>query len=467
MSAPSGQPLSSQIASQSNRTQPYSLNTPRGNTVGTAGSANRAEARSIRGQGSQALMRGNDVNNDSEGQANRIIDAITGLSAKVEKEMLVMCDSLRQEIEAMSSKVDEDIGQLSQLVDEQIASVSNKHHEDFITLSHKFDQMNEDLAGNFGGPPSGATAGAAPVSVAPALPAPVWNYSPELKVLPLPPLSFLGVFFAHSFFSSIVCMQNRVDAFAYQSVALPNIAAYTRREGPNGAVLANSLFATIKREIRNIPGTWATEQLPPLVNGVADVGATQRYATLVKDAGKHARERMHLLVLHNIKGTVAGTVPCLKVLIHRVAKHCGDTAEGLDDEAYWVHAPYETRLRIAYLVRSVTHLIISLGEVLTGFLLFQRRKAIRIFQSRRRGGAGGNIWARVDAQLAAFSAQGTLYSSAFYKLIYDQDRETFNGETMFSEIDEAERFDLPSEDEIHGMMELIEQAGGSLVGMLN
>ncbi|EGF97074.1 uncharacterized protein MELLADRAFT_88307 [Melampsora larici-populina 98AG31] len=361
MSSQTGQidNLSASIASQSNRARPYSLTTPRGNRtplVGTAGSANRAEQRSLRGSGSQASVGGlNDSTKD--GDVSRIMAAITSLSGKVEKEMLVMADTLRQEIEHMSSKLDEDIGQLARQVDEQIASVANKHTEDFITLSNKLDQVNEsveDITHQGEGPGSAARPAAA--SNAPL--AKHWYYSPELK--------------------------------AYASVPLPTIGAYTKLHNPNGDLLPNSLFATIKRAIKAIPGTWPAEQLPPVVNGAQNVADAQTYATLVKDAGKHARERLHKLLLLNIKNNPGSTVPCMKRLVHRIAQDCGTTAEGLGEEAYWIKCTDQHRLRIAYL----------------------RREALRIFQERRRGGAGGNIWARVDQHLHHLGVQGTLYSSA-------------------------------------------------------
>ncbi|EGG00143.1 uncharacterized protein MELLADRAFT_93814 [Melampsora larici-populina 98AG31] len=360
--------ITAQIASQSNRTQPYSLTTPRGNRtllVGPSGSANRAEQRSIRGTGSQTSVRGgNDGNND--GDVAHIMAAITSLSGKVEKEMLVMSETLRQEIEHMSSKIDEDIGQLASQVDKQIASVANKHTEDFITLSNKLDQVNEsvDVISTHGGGPPGSAPGAAAAANAPAVGTGPWSYSPELK--------------------------SRVYTEAYASVPLPTIGAYTKLHNPNGDVLPNSLFATIKRAIKAIPGSWASEQLPPVVNGAQNVADTQTYATLVKDAGKHARERLHKLVLLNIKNNPGSTVPCMKRLVHRIAQDCGTTADGLDEEAYWIKCTVQHRLRIAYL----------------------RREALRIFQERRRGGAGGNIWARVDQHLHHLAVQGALYSSA-------------------------------------------------------
>ncbi|EGF97313.1 uncharacterized protein MELLADRAFT_85874 [Melampsora larici-populina 98AG31] len=161
---------------------------------------------------------------------------------------------------------------LSNKVDEELNAVAEKFDANLLTLSNKIDQVIETLEGL----PQAGAAAAAPV--APPAPVQPWNFTPALK--------------------------DRVYAFAYGLVAQPNI----------------SLYNTIKQRIRKIPGDWATEQLPPVVNGVQSVAGTQKYTTLVKTAGKHARERLHILVLHTIKNNPEATVPCLKRLLHRVSK---------------------------------------------------------------------------------------------------------------------------------------------------
>ncbi|EGG12019.1 uncharacterized protein MELLADRAFT_89208 [Melampsora larici-populina 98AG31] len=189
--------------------------------------------------------------------------------------------------------------------------------------------------------------------------------------------------------------------------------------------------------IRNIPGTWATDQLPPIVNGAQNVKAAQLYTTLVKTAGKHARERLHILVLHNIKNNPEATVPCIKRLLHRLANYCGDGTQDLDFSAYWPTTPLALRLRIAYI----------------------RREAVRIFQSLQSGGGGGNIWSRVNKQLHKLRVEGPLYTSAFYRLVYNQDTEWFDGTGFFSDFNPEFDFALPSEDKIREEMERLEEAG--------
>ncbi|EGG03250.1 uncharacterized protein MELLADRAFT_90259 [Melampsora larici-populina 98AG31] len=422
-------------AQNNGRSQPYTLSTPRGGINSSSvptNSANRASARSIRGLGA-----GSNTSNGGSSEpmtpqpsgvsTDVILAAIASLTAKLEKEVLMMSDTLQQEINTMSNRLDEEIGNLSNKfnedfgkVEEQLTITSNRIERVTNSVEELATTVTSDVGHNAGNVQRNAAG-----STGPATPAVPWTYTYELK--------------------------QRVYAFAYDLVHLPNIAGYTALEDPNGDLLATSLFNTIKQKINKIPGTWATEQLPPVVNGMQDVAATQRYTSLVKDAGKHAREKLHNLVLHNIKNP-SGTVPDLKRLLHRnlskqlfgqIARQCGKTAEGLDAQAYWLGTLSATRLRIAYL---------------------QRREALCIFQSLRAGGGGGNIWHRVDLQLHHLVVQGSLYSSAFYKLIYDQDRALFDGKGYFDNIIEPTKsFDLPLEEEITEEMERIEQAGGSIV----
>ncbi|EGF97405.1 uncharacterized protein MELLADRAFT_85587 [Melampsora larici-populina 98AG31] len=404
------------MSSQTNRTQPYSLTTPRGGMTNTglgSHSGSRAEQRSVRGQGSTRAST-IDVNREgSDLSTEQIMAAIASLGAKLEKEILVLSDNLKQDISTISVKIDKDISSLSNQMEEDMNSMADQIERNLTTISNKLDQVDETVGGLTDRHAGNHAPAAGTPSTGPSGPTPPWTYSAELK--------------------------ERVYNFAYESVAEPNIASYTKLEDPNGNLIVHSLFNTIKQKIKNIPGTWSTEQLPPVVNGAQSVAAIQTYTTLLKDAGKHARERLHNLVLHNIKNNPEATVPSIKKLLHRIARQCGNSADGLDEEAYWLRAPEALRLRITYL----------------------RREAIRIFQSRRAGGGGGNIWARVDKQLHLLSDEEPLYASAFYNLIYDQDCATFDSKGYFANIDVNATFDLPLEEEIHEEMERLLQEGAT------
>ncbi|EGG11536.1 uncharacterized protein MELLADRAFT_91109 [Melampsora larici-populina 98AG31] len=220
----------------------------------------------------------------------------------------------------------------------------------------------------------------------PSAPAGPWNYSPELR-----------------------------------SVQEANISAYTAVESPDGDLLLNSLFQTIKGKVNAMGAQWVTQQLPPVVNGLAEVAATSTYHTLVRDAGKHARERMHHLVLHNIRNPPGvnaklGTVPNIKRLLHRrVDPSCLNCIP-----------------------------------------------SVRNFQSIRAGHGANNIWRCIDRQLARMSAEGPLYTMAFYKLVYDNDCAVFTGTVKFEELEDMEdpvRFEMPLEDEIREEMDRVQAQG--------
>ncbi|KAH9813777.1 hypothetical protein DFH28DRAFT_1083242 [Melampsora americana] len=391
--------------SQTNRVQPY---TPRGTRPPATGgsAAPRAEMRSLRGQGSNR-----DGATDTS-ESDRVMAAIASLSAKVDQEFLLLSNRLQEEVMSVSLKIDEDIATLTNKVEEDLGSMTDKIDHGLLSLSNKLDQVNETVEDI---PHAPAAAVSTPMVQTPSPPA--WMYSTELK--------------------------EKVYAFAYESVAQPTIAAYTALENPNGDLIANSLFNTIRRRIREIPGDWPTEQLPPVVDGVSNVAATQKYTSLLKDAGKHARERLHIAVLHNIKNNPEATVPNIKRCLARIANQCGLPNRELDAPAYWRTTTWAQRLRIAYI----------------------RREAVCIFQAIRRGEGGGNIWRRVDRQLHKLAEEGTLYTGAFYSLVYNQDLDSFDGRGYFSSIDPAVTFDLPSDEDIIQEMDRLEQAGST--GALN
>ncbi|EGG06046.1 uncharacterized protein MELLADRAFT_87557 [Melampsora larici-populina 98AG31] len=395
------------MSSQTSRAQPYSLSTPRVPRTPSLGATALARAqRGLNGGTNEGL--GNDAGSRDGAATDRILAAIS----KVEREMIVLSDHIHQELSTMALRVEEEIATLTNKVDEDLASVSDKLDQKFITVSNKLDQATDAVdALRANGPvvvqpPAASNTLPGP----PSAPEP-WNYSNEVK--------------------------DRVYHFAYDCVSLAEIASYTALESPNGDVIVHSLFNTIKRKIREIPGDWATPQLPPVVNGIQDVAATQRYTTLVKDAGKHARERLHKEVLHNIRKNEGSTVPSLKRLAHRIAKHCNRTEEHRDVDTLWAQTAWTQQVRIAYL----------------------RREAIRIFQSVRAGGGTANIWHRVDSQLHLLAQEEPLYASAFYKIIYDKDRATFDGKGYFVDVDVGVTFDLPSDEEIREKMQVLEGAG--------
>ncbi|KAH9813287.1 hypothetical protein DFH28DRAFT_1222610 [Melampsora americana] len=391
---------------QSRGAGPYS--TPsmgRMETMSALLSANRASslsARSIRGN----LSRPNVGQTDEDARSS-------DLSSVSTEKILAAIASLANQIEL-------DISNLHEKVDEEIATLSDRSLGHFNALSNKLDRVSEKLdiiEDHMLQPTPPATQAPAPAPLASASPALPWTYSAELKA--------------------------RVYAAAYRKVPTGQLGAYTKRESPDGDLLPCSLFNTVKQEINNVPAPWPEQHLPPQTNGVTDVAAQRVYLRLVKNACKHARERMHHLALHNIRNPrepnlpPEGTIPTIKRLIYRIANHCGDETDDRDIETLWNQTEWSQRIRVAYL----------------------RREAIRIFQAVRRGEGRPDIWARVDRQLHKLRVEGPLYTTAFYRLIYNQDLASFDGHGHVTQIDSMEAFDLPSEEDIRNEMQTIENEG--------
>ncbi|KAH9810452.1 hypothetical protein DFH28DRAFT_1132267 [Melampsora americana] len=331
---------------------------------------------------------------------DRILAAIANLSNRVDAEKERLSATFDAEIAALSLKIDSEINTLNVKVDrvaehlEQVANLMQEH------ISRRVPPHNVNHNG-------------------PAAPREPWAVSLELR--------------------------DRVYFYAYQEVYQPEIKAYTARESPNGDLLVHSLFKTIRRKINEIEAPWPAQHLPQVIDGFSDVAGSRLYNTLVKDAGKHARERLHHLLLHNIRNPrdpnaePEGTVPNIASLVHRLARHCPRVPDPRDADTLWRATPWAQRLRVAYL----------------------RREALRVSQAVRRGEATPNIWKRVDAQLNHLRESGPLYSMAFYKLVYSEDLATFDGDGRISAIPPDMTFDLPDDQAITDQMDLLEVEGAA------
>ncbi|KAH9808374.1 hypothetical protein DFH28DRAFT_1087960 [Melampsora americana] len=384
-------------------------------------SSQPSQTKAVQSKGRAETSRRGRGNRSETLSFSKLFAAVTNLSDKLDTEITNMANKFAEDLAGFSSKIEGDFTSLSNKLDVDFANISSELNIEMCqkldildnTITNRIDQVAADI-NNLPTMITPAHPAPAPGVVATPTPTQPWNYSTELR--------------------------ERVYRYAYESVAEAGIAAYTAISTPNGAILVNSLVNTIKVKINSVEAPWPAQQLPPVVNGAQNVSATQRYNTLVRDAGKHARERMHHLVLYNIRGQPEGTVPNMKTLVHRIEMSCGTLDVVPDVNTYWAQTELPKRLRVAYL----------------------RREALRIFQSLRSGGAGGNIWRRVDRQLHHLGQQGSLYTSAFYKLIYKADIDLFDGQGYFEDIDPEETFDLPSEEMIEAEMDEIEQAGGAL-----
>ncbi|KAH9815230.1 hypothetical protein DFH28DRAFT_1126613 [Melampsora americana] len=219
-------------------------------------------------------------------------------------------------------------------------------------------------------------------------------------------------------------------AIAVEIIPGPNLQAYTAVEDSAKKYLARSLFNIVKVRVATQDDAWKALHLPKKVRGVNDGDALRSYDSAIRDAGKHAREKLHLLLLTNIRhqkhGEVQGVaVPSLDALWHRIGIKCGVVNESQDVAAAWKVADGPTRTRLAYL----------------------RREAARL----RKGPTRTDIWKQVDAQLEILRAKDLInpeYSTSFYDIIYQNDGEIFNGKRSWPEISRDYVLTLPSEEEI-------------------
>ncbi|EGG10954.1 uncharacterized protein MELLADRAFT_102765 [Melampsora larici-populina 98AG31] len=117
---------------------------------------------------------------------------------------------------------------------------------------------------------------------------------------------------------------------------------------------------------------------------------------------------------------------------HQVAVRCGMARENAQIEDVWAATDLPTRGRIAYLRREAARLVLK-------------------------GGRGcESIWAVVDAKLSQLRLKrNDDYTSAFYKVIFDEDAKLFDGELWFKTLKAREpkvTLDLPSEEAIMAQM---------------
>ncbi|EGG09968.1 uncharacterized protein MELLADRAFT_95187 [Melampsora larici-populina 98AG31] len=362
------------------------------------------------GGGSSVLFRREAARTETNPILEKILQEIGNLLTKVSQVeiMSTRIDQVVQATSLLSNKIDDLSNKMDEVID-TVASLSSG--QQVLSLSNKVDHLAATVAQLTAATQSAGTS-AAPgsnlVATAPAAPAP-WTVSTALK---------------------------RVYQVAYALVTEAGLEAYTAIQA-DGNVLQRSLFNSIKQKVLAIGGQWVVQHLPPTINGFQDVPAGKNYNKLVKDAGNHAREKMHLLVrslvLTNIRNPrdpspITAPVPNIKKLVHRIANQFNTNPDKLDVDPLWEKTPWAQRLRVAYL----------------------RREAMRVVRG------GGNIWARVDLHLRRLHERGPLYTTAFYKLVYDQDCAMFKSNICFINIPANVTFALPSDEEIEVEMNTME-----------
>ncbi|EGG02578.1 uncharacterized protein MELLADRAFT_110045 [Melampsora larici-populina 98AG31] len=125
-----------------------------------------------------------------------------------------------------------------------------------------------------------------------------WSASPALVVC----CQFLSVtvkWKSETFYT----FQPVMNTIALEVVMSPALSAYTAIQNKVEGVLPNLLFNGIKLKVAQRGVGFTSKHLPAQHEGVNDVFATRKYYSAIKYCGKHAREKLHIMV-----ATQCGTV---------------------------------------------------------------------------------------------------------------------------------------------------------------
>ncbi|EGF99489.1 uncharacterized protein MELLADRAFT_94328 [Melampsora larici-populina 98AG31] len=222
-----------------------------------------------------------------------------------------------------------------------------------------------------------------------------------------------------------------VTALSVELLPEANLQAYTAIEDGAKNYLPRSLFNTIRATKQDAP--WLAQHLPGKIRGVNDAKGIRNYCTAIKEACKHSREKLHLLLwpsqlLTNIQSQKSRTVkvvavPTLQALWYRVAIKCGIINESVDPKTAWAAAAGPARSRLTYLQREAARL--------------------------RKTPSNTNIWCEVDAQLdhlRQMDQEHPDFSSLFYDYIYQNDREIFDGKRSWSAISSGYVLELSTDE---------------------
>ncbi|KAH9808961.1 hypothetical protein DFH28DRAFT_1134726 [Melampsora americana] len=225
-------------------------------------------------------------------------------------------------------------------------------------------------------------------------------------------------------------LKTLISSLSVELLPLPDIQAYTATEDRAKRYLQKSLFNLVKVRVAEKDNDWTERHLPGKILGVHDAKAIRDYESAIRSASKHAREKLHLLLLTNINHQKNGqvvdvAVPTLMALWHRIALKCGIIDGSVDPGTAWAAADGPLRTRIAYL----------------------RREAARLHFKP----STTNIWCEVDHQLDKLREKdrgNPDYSTSFYDIIYQNDHEIFDGHRGWGVISQNYILTLPSEEAI-------------------
>ncbi|EGG11188.1 uncharacterized protein MELLADRAFT_92349 [Melampsora larici-populina 98AG31] len=210
------------------------------------------------------------------------------------------------------------------------------------------------------------------------------------------------------------------DASAWSASPQLLLSAYTALKNPLEGCLQHSLFNVIRLTIAKEGLGFTSKHLPAQHQGVEEASATKRYYSAIKDSAKHAREKVHIVVCVFVVCLLVYQINQSNVFLQvLVGIHDPKTGEAVD-----LAVPN---------IRS---------------LVQRRREAARIVL---KGGKGSeSIWGCVYKQLANLRLRNDeKYTIAFYRIIFDEDCQYFDGTTYFQDLKERKiNLDLPSEEAV-------------------
>ncbi|EGF99724.1 uncharacterized protein MELLADRAFT_94157 [Melampsora larici-populina 98AG31] len=212
-----------------------------------------------------------------------------------------------------------------------------------------------------------------------------------------------------------------MNPLALRLLMSPALDAYTALKNKQEGIIPTSLFNGIKLTIAKESAAFTAKHLPAVHQGVEEASAAKKYCSAIKDSAKHAREKLHNVILTGIHDPKMGeeveiAVPNIRSLVQKVAIRCGTASPTALVDAVWGVTDLPTRARIAYL-----------------------------------GGRGSeSIWACVDKQLSRLRLRNDdAYAVAFYQIVFDKDCKHFTGETYFQVLKENKiNLNLPSEEAV-------------------
>ncbi|EFP89380.2 uncharacterized protein PGTG_15559 [Puccinia graminis f. sp. tritici CRL 75-36-700-3] len=214
----------------------------------------------------------------------------------------------------------------------------------------------------------------------------------------------------------------------------PNLAAYTRNNGPNGERYTNAPFPLIRAHVLAQPALWRQRHLPPgLTNDINDLEAIQNLDQFLRTMVKHERTTLRNLLLIQVRPDprrrAPAPIPRLFDLLVLIDQGLSGARNALTRQELQQWATRPVRLRFALLrLLAVDHYI------------------------NRPPGETASQWEIIDRHLEMLSGLSPVVLQAHIELIIRKDAQYFDGTKYIGDIP-RETFHLPTEAEVQEEVE--------------